>query len=124
MSPDHACCSPGSDIHADEPVWEPLLDAVGDHLAGLFMWMYETRLANGTVVHAYKHQVTRAYLFLDDEGQAYEYTACRAYSPKRLDYAIEAALCFWFISGQMEPEDAEAIKVAHARANERSSRLP
>jgi hypothetical protein len=118
----HPCCSSGTHLRADEPEWEPLLKAVGEHLAGGFMWMYATTLENGTVVHAYKHHDTRRYLFLDVDLQAFTYTACGSYSPTRLDWAIEAALCFWLLSGRAEQADIKAINEAYTRASEVASR--
>jgi hypothetical protein len=41
----------GHTLQYDEPTWEPLVDAVGHHLAGGFMWMQEHQLETGSVVH-------------------------------------------------------------------------
>lgn len=114
----HPCCSAGTRPEAGEPDWEPLLAAVGDHVAGPFMWMYRTVLEHGPVVHAYKHAHTRRYLFLTAELDAFRYSACGGYSPARLDEAIEEALCGWFLLSGMEPEDGPAIGEAVRRAAE------
>lgn len=121
MSRHLPCCSTGSHLHVDEPVWEPLLEAVGDRLAGPFMWMYASQLADGTVVHAYKHSYTRRYLFLDEELQAFTYTACGAYSPTPLDWAIQETLCPWFLSSGMENEDRQALEEAIRRTSDLAS---
>ena len=104
-----------------EPVWQPLLDAVGEHLTATFMWMYATTLDGGRVVHAYKHIHTRRYLFLGEDGRAYEWARCERYVPTRLDFAIEAALCSWWLFDSIEDEDAAAIRAAYNRANERAA---
>lgn len=114
----HPCCSTGSRPRADTPEWEPLVAAVGDHVAGPFMWMYRTELEHGPVVHAYKHSFTRRYLFLTADLQAFRYSACGGYSPAPLHEAVEEAVLPWFLSDTMEPDDAPAIRAAIARTRE------
>jgi hypothetical protein len=116
-----ACGYPGQIEHDDEPVWEPLLRAVGPRLTDTFMWMYASRLADGRTLHAYKHIHTRRYLHLTDDGQAFEWTPCRRYVPTRLDYALEAALCTWWILAGWDAEDAAAVREAIIRANREQS---
>ena len=65
-------CS-GTATQGRKPKWRPLLDAVGEELAGDFMWMFEVDLANGTPLQAYKHVDTRRYLHLDPHGAAFVY---------------------------------------------------
>ena len=48
----------------DSPVWEPLIEAVGERLVGTFMWMYEEEMADGTILHVYKRVHTRRYMHL------------------------------------------------------------
>jgi hypothetical protein len=50
-----------------EPNWKPLETRLGVARCAGFMYM---GILNG--VHQYKHGVSRRYLFLDDEGRAYE----------------------------------------------------
>jgi hypothetical protein len=110
---------PGLDAqHAqhDEPRWQPLLDSVGERLASGFMWMHEDELEDGVSVQAYKHIHTRRYLYLADDGRAFEIAACDRYAPLRLDFAIEQALCTWWLLKGWEPEDVEAIRDAVERA--------
>ncbi len=102
----------------DEPVWEPLAEAVGERLAGGFMWMHEYELEGGLAVHAYKHIFTRRYLYLAAAGRAFEYTPCERLVPLRLDFAIEAAVCTWWILSGWEPEDVEALRAAVMRSQE------
>jgi hypothetical protein len=63
----------GRMTHSDEPDWRPLLDLVGEEVAGDFMWMFEVELANGTRLQAYKHWHTRRYVHLDPGCQAFVY---------------------------------------------------
>src|SRR6476660_471456 len=89
----------------DQPVWAPILGALGEELTGGFMYMFRARFEDRQVVHAYKHHITRCYLFLDDGGTAYEWTRCGGYAPLRLDWAIERALFTWFASGFFTDDD-------------------
>jgi hypothetical protein len=57
----------------ERPVWQPLINLVGEELAGWFMWMHEIELADETPVHAYKHVDTRRYLHLTEDGRAFAY---------------------------------------------------
>lgn len=108
---------PASVVQYDCPVWGPLEAAVGTRLAEGFMWMHEARLAGGATMHAYKHIHTRRYLHLSADGRrAFEYAPCGDYVPLRLDDAIEAALCTWWLLAGWEPEDREAILDAVLRA--------
>ena len=50
-----------------EPHWKPLETRLGVARCAGFMYMGSL---NG--IHQYKHGVSRRYLFLDDEGRAYE----------------------------------------------------
>jgi hypothetical protein len=120
MDEDPCCGVRGRLLQYDNPVWEPLLAAVGERLTGGFMWMNEEVLASGRRVHAYKHRWTRRYVFLSEDGHAYEYAPCGTYVPLRLDWAIERALCVWWLLAGWEPEDHAAIREACLRANHRA----
>jgi hypothetical protein len=100
----------------DEPEWRPLLAAVGERLTAGFMWMNDVELDDGSRLHAYKHIHTRAYLYLTEDGRAFERTPCGRYAPQRLDFAIKHALCGWWILRGWEPEDAEAVHEAVVNA--------
>ncbi|HZI91131.1 MAG TPA: hypothetical protein VFD31_05835 [Thermoleophilaceae bacterium] len=86
-------------------------------MAGTFMWMDESALPDGSRVHAYKHIYTRRYLYLTEAGCAYEWTACQRFVRSRLDYALEAALCNWWVLAGWDAEDAEAVRMAILKAN-------
>lgn len=113
-------CTEGEMAECAEPVWEPLEKAVGRRLAAGFMLMYDVRLETGPTIHAYKHIHTRCYLFLSDDLRAFQWTPCRRYAPQRLDFAIEAALCNWWLLAGWEPEDATAIRDAVLQAQART----
>jgi hypothetical protein len=53
------------------PDWRPLIEAVGEVVAGDFMWMFEVELTNGTRLQGYKHIDTRRYVHLDPDGAAF-----------------------------------------------------
>lgn len=57
----------------ERPNWKPLVNAVGERVAGDFMWMFEVELRDGRSLQAYKHIDTRGYVHLTAEGQAYCY---------------------------------------------------
>jgi hypothetical protein len=100
------------------PIWEPLLAVVGERLTEGFMWMHEERLADGTAVHAYKHIFTRRYLSLTADRRAFEPAPCRRLVPLRLDFAVERALCSWWMLYGWEDADVEALRDAVLRAQE------
>lgn len=52
-------------------IWEPLLELAPEDI-GAFMWMFETELDDWTPVQAYKHRVTREYIYLDYDGRAFD----------------------------------------------------
>lgn len=63
----------GEMLQYDEPDWLPLALVAGIDLLDDFMWMHEVRLSDDRRLHAYKHTDTRSYLYLDAEGNAFEY---------------------------------------------------
>ena len=69
----------GETTQGDSPVWEPLLAAIGEELAGDFMWMFEVRLTDGRLLQAYKHIDTRRYLHLGPDGSAFVYESRSRY---------------------------------------------
>jgi hypothetical protein len=103
----------------DKPEWKPLLDAVGERLAEGFMWMHEDALDDGSPLHAYKHYFTRRYLYLTEDGRAFELTPCQRFVPLRLDFAIEHAVCSWWILDGWEEADVTALRDAIVRAADR-----
>jgi hypothetical protein len=85
----------GTVVRWDRPIWQPLVDLVGFELATWFMWMYETELAGGVRVHAYKHISTRRYLFVAGDGRLFAYTARERYREIGRDEAIDEAFDGW-----------------------------
>ena len=81
----------GGEIRGKCPDWAPLADA----LLGWFMWMYEVDLADGRRVHAYKHQITRRYVFLTADGDAFEYREDDRYREIELDDAFIRVFDDW-----------------------------
>jgi hypothetical protein len=114
------CGLEGGDLrHCEKPEWRPLLEAVGERLTEGFIWMFWVELEDGSRLHAYKHYFTRAYLFLTEGGRAF--LPAGATPPQRLDWAIEHALCHWWILSGWEAEDVEAIHEAVLKAQDSSS---
>ena len=109
-------------VHHDDPDWGPLLEVVGEELTVGFMWTHVEERADGTRIHAYKHRSTRRYLYLDQLGGAYEYTPCEILMPTRLDYAIQDALCTWWLLGDSTDADRDliAVTIERVRANART----
>jgi hypothetical protein len=97
-------------VQFEKPNWEPVLAVLGERLTEGFMWMHEAALSDGTALHAYKHKWTRRYLFLSENGQAFEEAACQRYVPDRLDFAIKRAICPWWILAGWEEADVEALR--------------
>jgi hypothetical protein len=114
---EHRSCGHLADlVQYMAPVWEPLVEAVGQRLAETFMWMQENELDDGTVVHAYKHIHTRRYLYLTADGRAFDRAPCGGFVAMRLDFAIEQALCTWWTLSGWDAQDAEAVGDAVVRA--------
>ena len=59
------------------------------------MWMHEIELADGRRLHAYKHQMTRAYLHVSSDETAFEYWGEDGYREVELDVAILRVLSRW-----------------------------
>jgi hypothetical protein len=80
---------------ADQPDWRPLRRLLPDSLVETFMWMFEVRVPSERI-HAYKHVVTRRYVFLSDGGAAYVYLSEDRYSRVPAATALELALAPWW----------------------------
>jgi len=109
----------GNIVQYDEPVWEPLERAVGEDLAGWFMWMFEVQTTDYRRFQAYKHRATRQYLNVDHQGNAYDYVdevdRRDRYSTLPLAEAIELALASWERLGA-SADDLALAGAAVARA--------
>jgi hypothetical protein len=82
-------------MQVDRPDWDPLIDVVGLVLVRWFMWMYAIELDDGTLVHAYKHRGTRAYLHLSADGRAFAYVRRDRYRQVDVRGALELAFVGW-----------------------------
>jgi hypothetical protein len=104
-------------VAEDEPDWGPLVQVVGEDLAGWFMWMFAPRTRGGRVLQAYKHIGSRCYLHLDAAGGAYQYMSSGRY--RRIDLADALELVFepWWSSGEAPLEDVVAAWAAIERAS-------
>src|SRR5215467_7850542 len=85
----------GNPLRVEEPVWDPLLELIGERLTGYFMWMGAIQLADGRRVHAYKHRTTRRYIHLGEDGSAFEYTQRSTYRPLEHWDAVSEAFEGW-----------------------------
>jgi hypothetical protein len=106
----------GHSVQGSVPEWRPLVEAVGEHLAGTFMWMFEVRLSDGRPLQAYKHIETRRYVHLDPACNAFCYIGDDHYRRVELADALEAALSPWWEALNASVEDVAASWNAIARA--------
>jgi len=82
----------GAILQGDTANWEPLLAAVGEPLIEDFMWMFEVRTDDGRSCHAYKHVMTRRYLHLDTDGNAFSFVSPNRYRPIALRRLLRGVL--------------------------------
>ena len=106
---------PGTMKQGDRPVWQPLLDLVGEELTEWFMWMFEVELADGSPLHAYKHIATRRYVHLTEDGRTFAYRPVGDYAEIPPRAALREALAEW---DQLlpAPTDPAAVQAAIRRA--------
>lgn len=98
---------------ADEPNWEPLLTVVGEELVGDFMWMFPIDLDDGTRIEAYKHRMSRRYLYLDEEARPWGYSEPEHYRRMpTLAAALADVLASWLTSPLIEPKETAACWAA------------
>jgi hypothetical protein len=66
-----------------------------------FMWMFEIATSDHRRLHAYKHIVTRGYVHLDEEGNAFYFvdTDDHTYRPIALHRILDAVLSPWWKEG-------------------------
>jgi len=113
---------------SDTPDWTPLLELLGDELTGPFMWMGPLHLDDGTLVHAYKHSITRQYIHLGVDGRTFLYRSSyhgRETEPRSSyieippAFAVAGALWEWSTLGWPGEapldEIVQAIATIHAR---------
>jgi len=104
----------------DRPVWEPLLELVGDYLINDFMWMCAIDLDDGGVIHAYKHSATRQYIYVhESDGRTFMWEREDRYlvvDPRR---AIDDVFADWeYLVG--DPDDREEFRAALVAVRERA----
>jgi hypothetical protein len=99
----------------ERPIWQPLLDLLGEDLVEWFMWMHEIELADHSALHAYKHVATRRYLHLTEDGRAFVYRSEDDYAEITLRAAIDDAFAGWERL-LPEPTDPDALRAALRRA--------
>jgi hypothetical protein len=75
----------------EDNIWAPLLDLAPDDI-GAFMWMFETELFDGTPLQAYKHRWTRQYIYLDEEGRAFDEIRCGRFEEIEPRLLLEEAM--------------------------------
>jgi hypothetical protein len=78
----------------DSYIWAPLLRLAPDDI-GAFMWMFEGELDDGTPVQAYKHRWTRQYIFLDEEGRAFDEVGRDRFEEVEPRLLLEEAMGAW-----------------------------
>lgn len=86
----------------DDPNWQPLLDLVGEHLTGFFMWMHEISLEDGSKAHAYKHHETRRYFHITEDGRTLGYVGFGTYEEINPNSAISDAFAGWETLGSQD----------------------
>jgi hypothetical protein len=109
----------GSIRQSEHPVWQPLLDLVGEQLVEWFMWMYEVELADQSALHAYKHVATRRYFHLAENGRAFAYRSHARYAEISPCEAIDEAFNGWE-ELLPQPRDPEAVRAVLRRARLRN----
>jgi hypothetical protein len=72
------------------PSWDVLKSVIGDKQAANFMYMASYKLESGTVVHTFKHSLTRRYINLSDDGSFWKYMG-GSYAITDRETAIQAA---------------------------------
>ena len=73
------------------------------------MWMGEVELADGSVVHIYKHRATRRSLHLCTDGRAFVYVGQTTYREADPHDMVDLVLAGW------RPDWRSARRVARAR---------
>lgn len=101
----------------DRPNWQPLEDLIGYDLADWFMWMGEFELADGTRIHDYKHQATRRYFHLGEDGRAFASTRGGRYLAIPPEDAIGDAFRDWEVL-LPQPDEPAAVEADLIRARE------
>jgi hypothetical protein len=105
----------------DAPDWEPLEQFLPLVLCSLFMWMNSIRLDQGAELQAYKHSLTRRYLYLDGKADAWERLDRGRFRRMRHSDAMEQVFTPWWLLHHAETDEREALKQALEAAWERGN---
>jgi hypothetical protein len=111
--------SDGRILQYETPEWRPLEEAVGEELAGGFMWMYEIATDDDRRIQAYKHIDTRCCLHLDGDGEAFAYVDESRYRHVDLAAVLEEVFEPWWERLRASPEEVCAAWAAIERARHR-----
>ena len=109
----------GTPVRFDCPVWQPLLELIGDYLINDFMWMAAIDLDNGSVIHAYKHSATRHYIYVHEDGRTLAWDGDDRYHVVRAREAIDTVFADWEYL-IWDPDDRDEIRAALDAARERA----
>jgi hypothetical protein len=74
--------------------WQPLLELAPDDIED-FMWMFVAELEDGSCAHAYKHRWTRRYLFLGEDGRAFDEVRPGRFEEVEPRLLLEEAMGAW-----------------------------
>lgn len=85
------------------------------------MWMHSTMLEGGTQLQAYKHSLTRRYLLLDDDGDAWESLDRGRYRRMRHSDALEEVLTPSWLLRHATADERESLDEALAAAWDRGN---
>ena len=105
----------------DDPEWGPLEAFLPYDLCGGFMWMARWTFEDGREVQAYKHSETRRYLYLDDDGDAWEGLSGPEFRRMRHDDALEQVFDTWWLLMHATDKDRTLLKAAFDAAHERGN---
>jgi hypothetical protein len=104
----------GRTVQYETPVWQPLLDLLGEELTGDFMWMFEVELDDGTRLQAYKHWYTRGYIHLSAEATAFVYESRDRYRSIEVPDILSAIFVglpgLWGVTDEQIARSWEAVE--------------
>ncbi|MGA2924897.1 MAG: hypothetical protein ABSG43_02695 [Solirubrobacteraceae bacterium] len=101
----------GKARQGDAPDWSPLENLLDTELCAQFMWMFDVKLEDGTLLNAYKHIWTRRYFHLSDDGRTFYYAGERGYHEVDPYTAIVEVFETWECA---DPTDSERLALETA----------
>jgi hypothetical protein len=115
----------GEMTQGERPEWEPLVNAVGERVAGDFMWMFEVELSDGRSLQAYKHIDTRCYAHLAADRRAYFHEPPDRYVPIAASQIFAAVFrtlhCLWGVTEGRLLDSRNAVDRLYERESEPKS---